>query len=196
MISIPCHCGNTIETEVDEVIELESKPEIYSDIIEGKFLSFECPKCGNEVKTEARVRLTDKKQGIDIDFIPESDRMMFLSGKITTKAKRVVIGYNELVEKITCFGAKLDDRAIEIIKFNMLEKAESDLIRIFFNNKDNEELIFHIHGLKPEQIGISRLPMAVYAKIIQQLDELLKNDDIKLFTKGPYVSVEQIYLED
>ena len=115
---------------------------------------------------------------------------------LPTSAARVAIGYKELVEKIVISGAKLDDRVIEIIKFNMLEKARNNSIRIFLNHTEDSELVFHIYGLKPDQVGISRVPFSVYENISAQLDKLLSDDDIKLFTDSAYVSVSRIYLED
>lgn len=196
MIKIPCHCGNIIETELETDIDLASVPEIYAQIVEGDFMSFHCPKCDNDIKTETAVHLFDKENNLDIDFIPELERIKYLNGHIKSTAARVVIGYKELVEKIVISGEKYDDRIIEIIKYRMMEKAASNDIRIYLNSHEGDELIFYIHGLKPDQIGISRVPFSVYQKISTELNELLKNDDIKLFTDGPYVSVSRIYLED
>ena len=196
MIEIPCHCGNIIESDLEPEIDLGRNPEIYNRIIEGDFMTFTCPLCGTEIKTETALRLTDAERGLDISFIPELDRTEYLSGIMVLPGKKVAIGYKELVEKIVIAGEKLDDRLIEIIKFNLLEKADSNSVRIFFSHRENNDLIFHIHGLKPDQIGLSRLPETVYTKLLERLDELLENDDIKLFTEGPYVSVSRIYLED
>ena len=196
MLKIPCHCGNEIESDLKTELNLETEPEIYTKIIEGSFMTFTCPKCGNEIKTEISVRLIDKKNDIDISFIPDLERNNYLGGQIKTDAKRVVIGYKELVEKIVIFGAKLDDRIIEIIKFRLLEKADSDNVKIYLNSINGDELEFYIHGLKPEQVGVSHIPVTVYNKIASELDALLENDDIKLFTTGAYVSVGRIYMED
>ncbi len=196
MIKIPCHCGNIIESDLKPVVDPGDDPDIYTKIIEGDFMTFHCPQCGTDLKTETALRLTDADRGIDISFIPELDRGEYLSGRMVLPGKRVVIGYRELVEKIVLAGENLDDRLIEIIKFNLLEKADSNLIKIYFSHRENDDLIFHIHGLKPDQIGLSRIPGTVYTKLLPQLDDLLGNDDIKLFTEGPYVSVSRIYLED
>lgn len=196
MIQIPCHCGNIIETDIEKEIDLSLKKELYRDIIEGDFMTFHCPKCGNDIKAETELLLKDPENGIDIHFIPDIDRTNFLSGKITSSSKRVAIGYRELVEKIIILGAKLDDRIIEIIKFRLLEKAESASAEIFFHGIENEKLIFYIHGLKADQVGISNIPVKIYNSMESQLTELLDDEDIKLFTDGAYVSVNRIYLED
>lgn len=196
MIKIPCHCGNTIESSLDTEINLAADPEVYTKIVEGEFMTFTCPNCGNELKTETALHLFDERNKLDIQFIPELDRGNYLGGHIAVKAKRVAIGYRELVEKIVIAGAGLDDRVIEIIKFRLLEKADADNISISLNGTDDESLVFHIYGLKPDQVGISHIPKTVYSKIESELDELLENEDIKLFTDGPYVSVSRVYLED
>lgn len=196
MINIPCHCGNNIESGLNPEIDLSDKPEIYAEIIQGDFMTFHCSKCDNDIKTETALHLFDKDNKLDIDFLPELDRIHYLNGQIKVKAERLVIGYKELVEKIVIAGEKFDDRIIEIIKFRMLEKASSDDINIYLNSIGDDELMFYVYGLKLDQVGISRIPFSVYEKINSELSELLKDDDIKLFTDGPYVSVNRIYLED
>lgn len=181
---------------MESKIDLSAEPSLYAKIVDGDFMKFRCPECGNELKTEVPVHLYDKPAGVDLQFLPELERSNFLSGNIKPIAVRVAIGYPELVEKIVIAGAKLDDRIIEIIKFRMLEKAERNDIRIYLSSIENGTLIFHIHGLKPDQLGVSRIPENTYKKIETELDGLLENDDIKLFTEGPYVSVSRIYLED
>ena len=196
MIEIPCHCGHIIESGLSEDIDLSAEPDIYSSIIEGDFMTFTCPNCGNELRTETALHLFDNNSDLDIQFIPELERSSFLSGNIPVTAARVVIGYRELVEKIIIAGANLDDRIIEIIKFRLLEKAEATDISILLNEIDGENLVFHISGLKPGQTGISNIPKNIYKKLENELAELLENEDIRLFTDGPYVSVNRIYLED
>ena len=196
MIEIPCHCGNIIKSDLDTDINLGHDADAYARIIEGDFLTFRCPKCGNEIRTETTLHLFDEENNIDIQFIPELDRGLYLSGKIDVTAARVAIGYRELVEKIIIAGAGLDDRVIEIIKFRLLEKADSADLKIYLNEVSGVSLIFHIYGLKPDQTGISEMPKSVYEKLENELDELLENEDIRLFTDGPYVSVNRVYLED
>ncbi len=159
-------------------------------------MSFSCPKCGNEIKTEIALRLTDKNNGIDLQFLPELERINYLSGRIKVKADRLAIGYKELVEKMLIYGEKLDDRIIEIIKFQLLEKSENKDITIFLNHVDSNKLIFHIHGLKPDRLGVSQIPRRVYDKINGSLMQLLNDKNIKLFTKPPYISVNRIFLEE
>lgn len=196
MVQIPCHCGNIIEADIESNIDLSQKPEIYKDIIEGDFMSFTCPECGFVVKAETSLHLTYSQKGLNISFLPEADRSSYYTGRIKTDSSRVVIGYRELVEKILVYGADLDDRVIEIIKFRLLQKAETESANIYFSSLDNESIIFHIYGLKPDKVGVTKIPVDIYKSIEQQLEQLLEDEDIKLFTDGPYVSVNRIYLED
>lgn len=196
MISVPCHCGEIIETELNEIINLEKNPGIYQDILEGSFMSFSCPKCGNVIKTEVPVHLIDKTTGIDLQFLPELERTNYLSGNIEVTAKRLAVGYKELAEKIVISGEELDDRIIEIIKFQLLEKSEIKTIQIFLDHIENDELIFYIHGLKPDQLGVTRIPRRVYDQVNSKLNELLDDENIRLFTTPPYISVNRVYLED
>ena len=196
MIKIPCHCGNIIESEIETEIDLGKNPEIYKNIINGDFMTFHCPECGNEIKAETALHLADSGNNLDLSFLPETERSNVLSGKIKTDSSRIVIGYRELVEKVVLTGEKLDDRIIEIIKFKMLQKAGDQAATIYFSSVDGENLIFHIHGLKPDKIGISKVPKKIYNSINNELEENLADEDVRLFTDGPYVSVSRIYLED
>ena len=196
MISVPCHCGEIFETDLEPELDLEKRPEIYRQILDGNFMSFSCPKCGRLIKTEVSIRLRDAAAGIDLQFLPELERTNYLAGNIGIGAPRLAIGYPELVEKITIYGGKLDERIIEIIKFQLLEKAENSDIRIFLDHLDNDVLSFHIHGLRPDKVGLSNIPFSVYDRMNENLDQLLKDDNISLFTNPPYISVNRIYLEE
>ena len=87
-------------------------------------------------------------------------------------------------------------RIIEIIKFRLLEKSENKNIQIYFNSRENDQLVFYIHGLKEDQLGVSRIPFSLYQKLESEIDNLLKEDEIRLFTDGAYVSINRISLED
>jgi len=196
LIGVPCHCGEIIETNLETEIDLGSNPGIYKEITDGSFLSFTCPVCGNNIKTEISLHLFDKKNGVDLYFLPELERINYLSGRLSVSADRLAIGYKELSEKMVILGEKIDDRIIEIIKFQLLEKSDNKNIQIFLNHIDGDELIFYITGLQPERLGISKIPRRVYDQINSSLEMLLNDENIKLFTTPPYVSVNRIFLEE
>ena len=195
MINITCHCGETIDTNLEEDLDLASSDNIYRSIIGGSFMAFDCPNCSNTLKTEVKIHLFDEAKDIDIQFLPELERASYLSGKAKYSAKRVVIGYPELVEKISVIGQALDDRIIEIIKFRLLEKSPKPEILIRFSHKDQDNLIFHIDGLRTDQVGVSKVPIEVYENISNNLDSVIEDENISLILKPPYVSINCVYLE-
>ncbi len=196
MINIPCHCGKNIETDFSSEIDLSASKQVYRDILEGSFMSFECPSCGNVIRTELKTVLKDPESGLNLLFLPELERINFITGKIDSEADSVAIGYPELVEKILIAGEGLDERAIEIIKFRLLLKAPSTGINIVFKSIENNNLIFHVLGLKENETGITKIPRSAHDDILQNIASLSEDEDVRMIIEGPYISVSKISLED
>jgi len=198
-----CMCENEFEVEVRELVDLEEEPEIEDEILSGDYMTYRCPKCGKLLKPEFPFRIVDRQRGIDIFFIPELDRGAYSRKKLgydVGSPSRVVIGFPELIEKLTIIREGLDDRAVESIKMYLLEHAisrddEVELIpKVWFDRRENEYLIFKIEGLKEDSIGITRIPRETYDKVVKSL---VKNRDktMRSIVSPPYVSVNKLNWE-
>lgn len=196
--TIVCFCENSVEITVPEKINLEEDPDVEVHIIEGTFLTYTCSFCGKELKPELPVHLVDYSRNIDLYFIPEHERAAYLSGKKQFPPhKRVVIGYPELVEKIKLYRWDLDDRIIEIIKFYLLEKAGgSPEIKVYLDTFEDELLVFHLHGVKQDEIGIVNIPLSFYEKTEKQFDEIGSDNQFRELLHPPYISIHKIYIGD
>lgn len=203
MKEITCMCEKTFEADLPDSVDLDKNPEYVRSIIDGNFMSVTCPQCGKLLKPDFPVTITGKKMGIDIAYVPEIERDTFLLGKLTYdigKPARVVIGYRELVEKITISEAGFDDRAIELIKYLLLTKAVSsggsaEEISIIFKGTESGSLVFHIEGLRKEEIAITKIGMDMYKKTASEIGKKVKEEPYNQFLTPPYVSISKVDVE-
>jgi len=194
MKKITCFCGNSFDIEFNEYINLLENPEISDQIINNNFMVFTCPVCNKKLTPEFTTIIHDNK--LDITMIPEIDRDRLLANKLIITTLQVVVGFPELQEKFLIRKYDFDDRIIEIIKLFLLEKIDSNIeTNILFHNFVNKELIFHIKGLKMDEIGISKIPINIYNNIQDNLETRLQDPDIKELLKFPYRSVNTISTE-
>jgi hypothetical protein len=198
-----CFCESEVELDVSEQIDLSAQPEIRKEILEGRFMTVRCETCGKLIKPEFPVLIQKVGPGRDVFFVPELDRVAYLRNKLTytlPEADRVVIGYEELVEKIRLEDAHLDDRIVEMIKYYLYNKAmesaegEQD-IRIFFNSLRDDTLIFHVHGLKEDEVGVLSVPGATVGRMSAQFEVKMKEEPFCRFLSGAYVSLNRLFTE-
>lgn len=200
-VIIPCYCGNQINYEYDD--EVEITPDIYSDIIQGKFMNVVCGKCQKTLKPEYSVMFRYPPKQMKIFLVPELQRDAFLREKsplIYKKTDRFVIGFMELAEKLKIFDAGLDDIIVESVKYYILSKIENENnieneINIFFDKFEDGKLIFHIHGLKKDEIGVLYIVMDFYNMTEEKLKNTINEEPFKNFLTPPYISLLKVYRE-
>src|SRR6056297_1493644 len=203
---IVCHCGNTMHQDFPEYIDLSKEPQIGPQILEGTFMQVTCDSCGETIKPDLPVHFSNLKLAgglLDIDYIPELDRTQFFRNKITSSAGRVAIGYPELREKILASENDLDNRALEVLKVLLLEKAlEKDLsthtfseLSIVLHSVQDNQLLFYLYGLKDNEIAVPHISMDIYNKVRANLAERLKNEPYAEIVTPPYVSINKISIE-
>ncbi len=194
MKTINCFCGASFDEDVKDQIDLNDEPELIKSILDGSFMSFECPKCGKTLRPEFHVKF--RGDNIDLEIIPEIERDSFLAGRIESTAAQVVIGMAELREKLLIMEYGYDDRIIELVKLYLLKKAgDKQNITILFAGKEHSAIIFHIYGLKEGETGISKLPESIYNNLEENLEEKLREPGIAEFLSLPYRSINTINTE-
>lgn len=202
---IVCHCGNTIQQDLPETIDVQQDPHVIQQILEGSFMQVTCDSCGETLKPDFPVHFINLElsgEKLEMDYLPELERTQFFRKKVDTSAGRVVIGYPELREKMLAYAHGLDDRALEILKFLLVEKAlDKDLnehsfndITIILNNIENQQLEFYLYGLKDEEVATPRISMDLYNKVLESLPERLESELYSEIVKPPYVSINKIAL--
>ena len=199
-----CFCEHAFETEIPEEVDLREEPAIEEAILQGDFLSVRCPGCGKLLKPEYPVRVQDPQRGLAYFLVPELERSGFLRGTVRYdlgEADRVVIGYDELAEKIRIGRSGLDDRVVELIKYYLLNKVlegyEGDReVRIFFSRAEDTSLVFHAVGLKEDEVGVLKVPADMLDRVSGQLEERRQQEPYATMLRGPYVSVNALYGEE
>lgn len=196
MPQIKCHCRKEFEWDFPDRVDLEREPESYRSIRDGSFMSATCPHCGAVIKPEKELYLFDEKRGLSLTLIPERERVAFLTGKKKVQAERVVIGYRELAEKIAITENELNEKAVEVIKFLFLQKSENGQLTIYFQELEEGRLLFHLHGLSRDEIGVTRVSEETYRNIVNELPRYERDPDFRSFLTPPYISVNNIYVEE
>lgn len=196
MKTIVCNCGEAFETDIPETFDTADHPELLEQLVTGSFLSVACPACGTTVKPELPVRIIDRTLGVDLLFRPDAERDTFLIGRLDLpSAERVVFGYPELAEKVLIYKEKLDDRAIEVIKYFYLQKAGSEQdLTIYLDSTDEDNLHFHIHGLRKDEIGIANIKRQFYSETLRDLNDIVQREEIQEIITPPFVSIKKVYL--
>jgi hypothetical protein len=205
MRSITCMCEHQFQADIPDEVDLEKNPDAVRAILDGTFMSVTCPSCRKVLKPEFPFKMYHRGEGWEIDFVPELERQGIMHKPPKTAGKklvRVVIGYSELLEKIKIFGEKMDDRVIEYLKYfilsKVLEKTETEEkdIEVYYNERQGDELVFHIQGLKNEEVGIFKISMATYGKALADIDTHLAEEPFNEFLTPPYVSLNKLYSWD
>lgn len=176
-MTITCFCDHVIDIDTAEVEDLEKNPQLYEEILDGGFQNIRCPQCGTILKPEIQTRLVDASRNLDLLFLPEKERVHFLLGEIECSQPRVVIGYPELVEKVKLLNDGLEERAVETIKLFLLQKSGAEDIRILYDHRDEETLVFHISGLRKDEVAVTHIPAALYEKTLASLDERAQSEE-------------------
>ena len=130
---IVCFCEHRFDADPPEEVDLARSPELEEAILAGSFMTAKCPRCGRLLKPEHPVRVRDAGRGIDLFMIPEEDRREYLHGASPPGsgggAARVVIGYAELLEALQAVRCGLDARALEVVKYYLLNRALQEVER-------------------------------------------------------------------
>ena len=197
MPSIICYCDNKINVSYQKEYELKKNSALTKSVLDGSFLNFKCGKCGKILKPEFKIKFLYGAEKYSIYLLPEIDSSAYLLGKIKIpKTDRVALGYPELVEKIKLLEKGLSDEAIEIVKFYIYEKLDTDKeISILFNDIKDDQIEFFVLGLKDNEIGVFKAPFSSYEEVNKNLSLLKSEDPYSYILEGPYVSIKKIELE-
>ena len=197
---IACFCDNVFEAELPDSANLEVEPEVEQKIESGDFMVVACPKCGKHLSPEFPFRLSLRGGRGDLLMVPEKDRNSLARARLdyeTGNAFRVVVGFPEMAEKLHIFGAGLDDRIIEIMKYYLLtgaaaeENHEADVTLRYKGEADGRHE-FLVFGLKEGEVGVARLANEFYRKIATDVDARVEEEPFRGFCSPPWVSVRRL----
>lgn len=201
MRSIKCHCEHVFEADLPEIVDLDKEPDLVQKIISGSFLGTVCPACGTNLHPELKTRIDWPSRSVHFELIPELERTSFMAGTTEHAADCTpVIGYPELADRIAVINANLDPMTVEALKFMLLQHADSDSqssqpIAIFEGRPQAEVLEFHIHGIKKDEVAVSRVPYSLYEKVYADIQEHPEKEPYIFLKNQSYISIQNICFE-
>jgi hypothetical protein len=196
---IPCFCDNAFTVEVPEEIDLDANPEYFDEIDTGVFMNFTCSSCGKIHKPEFPIVLLWPSKKCAFEVIPEQERPAFYrQQKKEKKPKNIetIVGYPELADRLAVIRDGLTPIVVEALKYYLLLKAEETNpegeIGIWYQNSGPDYLEFHLHGLKENEVAVTKVPRAVYEKTAADFKKHPKTELFNSLRFGSYTSVQNM----
>lgn len=194
MRTVTCPCEAVFEADLPEFVDLDARPRAIEEILEGSFLSARCPECGTVVKPDLPVRVTSASRSMDIQVVPEVDRFAFYRGSVPLPSgSEAVIGFRELVERIRAVRDGVSPRALELLKYMLLARAQQDApeadIIIEYAGRETDSFVFDVWGLKADEAGVVRVPGALYERTLSELAKKSSEEPFSRIFAGSYRSV-------
>ncbi|MDD6214140.1 MAG: CpXC domain-containing protein [Firmicutes bacterium] len=179
-------CGQLQDMTVWQSITVSDGADLKEDLLHGKVNIFQCYGCGHKALMPTPLLYHDEKKRLMISFSPCDDDVtrakLFENIKNSSKSSgeldkltdynlRFITGYNDLLEKILIFDNGLHDKAIEVIKLMVLMQDTDNMDNrvCMFGKKDNDELEFLVQDKKDGKLYTSRVPIATYDTVAEQL---------------------------
>ncbi len=200
MRSVTCPCEAVFEADLPQSVDLDDKPQALAEILEGTFLSVKCPECGSLVKPDLAVRVVSGTRSLDLQVVPEVERYAFYRGTVAVpQGAEAVIGYRELVERVKAVRDGVSPRALEVLKYLLLARAQQDApeaeIIIEYTGREEGSLVFDVWGLKEGEAGVVRVPAGLYEKTLSELGRKTAEEPFSRIFSGTYRSVRALEAE-
>jgi len=195
---IPCFCDNTFVVDVPEEINLDTDPQLIEDILAGNFMNYTCTSCGKKHKPEFNLTVKWPGKNVELEVLPELSRGEFYRRKEgkNQETRETVISYPELSERISMLKDELVTEAVEAIKYYLFVKADESYpeenISVWYHTKTGDNLEFHIHGIKDNEVAVMRVPFAVYKKTLDDFTSNPKAEPFSSLRVKSYCSVQNM----
>jgi hypothetical protein len=199
---IICPCGVVFSVDADEEINLDNNPDCLDRIMDGSFMNFSCPGCGKKHKPEFPLIILWPGKKIKIEVLGELDRGEFYRRKKDPPGFDTVIGYPELADRLAVIRDGLEPVAVEALKYYLLLKAEEaypDLqISAWYQglgaaiSGHPESIEFHLHGIRADEIAVSRVPWSLYEKTLADYKKHPRQELFSSLRTRSYLSVQNM----
>jgi hypothetical protein len=198
--NIGCPCGKQFTVEAEETIDLDERAEQVDLVSSGAFMNFVCPGCGKIHKPEYPVLFLWPSKKRTIEFLPELDRGEFYRRRKDPPESETVIGYPELADRISVLRDGLEPAAIEAIKYYLLLKSEESCpdaeISIWYQGYSQDAVEFHLYGIRPGEVAVSRIPLSFYQKTLEDYEKHPRSEIFTALRIRTYLSVQNMLRPD
>ncbi|MDR1587136.1 MAG: CpXC domain-containing protein [Treponema sp.] len=200
---ITCPCGSAFFAEVPEEINLDRESEYIDKITDGSFMNYYCPGCGKKHKPEFPITLLWPGRHIRFEVLPELDRGEFYRRKKdppvpkdSSLTPETIVSYPELSDRIAVIRDGLEPIVVEALKYYLLLKAEetySNLeISAWYQGKGPESIEFHLHGIRADEVAVSRVPLGLYEKTLENYKKHPRSEIFSSLRRRSYISVQNM----
>jgi len=195
--NISCHCGNNFSISYDEEIDLDQKPELIENILNGTFMSYNCPACRKKHKPEYRIMIKWESKNRQIEVLTELERGEFYRRKKEKTVIETIIGFPEMSDRIAVIKDDLEPAVIETLKSFLLAKAEENYpdsnINAWYYGKGSDGIEFHLDGIRRDEVAVMRVPLEVYENTVTDYQNNPKKDIYSSLRVHSYLSVQNLY---
>ncbi|HOX49691.1 MAG TPA: CpXC domain-containing protein [Spirochaetales bacterium] len=205
MRKVVCMCENAFEADLPERVDLDAEPGRLDEILAGAFFKVACPSCGAVLKPELPVRLASRKRGLEVQVLPELDRLAFYLDRVQApKEAEVLVGYAELYERARIVADGLDPLAVEIVKYYLALKAEEKAaegaaVLISYAGREGasgaEKLLFHVSGIKEGEVAVLHVGLDYYERTLAEKRKTLQSEPFDKLFAGRYKSIRALEAE-
>jgi len=198
--NISCFCGNNILIDYEEEIDLDKKPEILTDILNGAFMSYKCAYCDKKNKPEYPVNITWKSKKFKMRVLPELERGDFYRNKKENYQFETIISYPEMADRLAVINDGLEPVVIETLKSFLLDKAAENYpdkdINAWYYSNSSDGIEFHLDGIRPGEVAVMRIPQELYDKFLKDYKKNPKSGIFPQLRVRSYLSVQNLLRPD
>lgn len=203
--NLNCPCGGNFSINFEEEIDLDQEPEYLEKIINGTFMSFNCPSCGKKHKPEFKIMIVWNSKDLRLEVIPELDRGEFYRNKKENSSQEkilseTVIGFPEMADRLAVIKDGLEPVIIETLKSYLLAKAEENYpdkeINAWYHCSGPGGIEFHLDGIRVDEVAVMRIPQEIYEKTYDDYRKHPKNEMFSSLRVRSYLSVQNMLRPD
>lgn len=181
------YCNKTSTVDLYQTVNVTLDPDLKEKVFNRELFTFTCPHCGEKAILNMPLLYHDMDKQFLIQLSPaEEDVKEFCINNHAIDAMpkmakegyefRVVVGLNNLKEKILVFESGLNDIVIDLFKFLTLSSDDAEFDKIFFSKIENGKLFFDCFKTKNWEGSVFTLSLDEFRKFEQDYLPLIHYD--------------------
>jgi len=198
--NITCFCRTNFQFEYNDEINIDENQDVLNQILEGTFMSTNCPSCGKKFKPELKIRIIWKSKNLLMDVIPELERGEFYRNKKDKSNAQIIIGFPEMADRLSVIKDDLEPVVIETIKSFLLAKAAENFpendVNAWYHCSAPSGIEFHLDGIRKGEMAVMRIPRETYDRTLDDYKNHPKKSIYSSLQVKSYLSVQNLMRPD